>query len=380
MSAFHNPVRVRFGNGALEDLDPAVGARRCVVLTTEGMAKRGLLGRVESMLGPRVAGRFTGVAPNPTIRACLEAAEALRGAAAEVVVAVGGGSVLDTAKAVAAGRAPGLPAGWLAEHLRAGVPFPAEFRPPAIIAIPTTAGTGSEVTMWATVWDELDGRKRSLSHPALYPEAALLDPRLTHSVPRETTVATAFDALSHAMESIWNRASNPVSDALAARAIGLIPGHLRRVLASPDDPEARAGLLEAALLAGLASSGTRTALAHSISYPLTSELGVPHGLACSLTLAELLRRTHERFPARAGLIAEALGAGSVAAASEAIYRLFRDAGVPALLARRVGSAEKLMSLKTGLIAPGRAENFLLAEDQASAADLLRKAWDELQRP
>lgn len=370
---FHNPVRVRIGDGALDGLGALVAGRRCVVLTSAGMVKRGTLARVEAAIGSGVAGRYTDVTPNPTIAGCTDAASALRDADATLIVAVGGGSVLDTAKAVAAQRSPGTKPGWLSDHFRAGAPFPPDFRPPAIIAIPTTAGTGSEVTMWGTVWDEASGKKNSIAHVTLYPEVALLDPSLTLSLPRETTVATAFDALSHSMEAIWNRSSNPVSDALAVRAIAAIPAHLRRVLASPADPAARAGLLEAALLAGLASSNTRTALAHSISYPLTSELGLAHGLACSVTLPEILREVGERHPDRARLIVDALGASSPAAAVAALYDLFRAAGTAAELHKHIGSPAKLDALRTSYIAPGRAENCLLPADQASASALLRKA-------
>ena len=380
---FHNPVRLRIGEGAFEGLGSLVAGRRCVVLTSAGMVRRGTLARVEAVIGSGgsgVAGRYTDVTPNPTIAGCTDAANALRDTSAELIVAIGGGSVLDTAKAVAAQRSPGAKAGWLSDHFRAGAPFPADFRPPAIIAIPTTAGTGSEVTMWGTVWDEKTGKKNSISHVTLYPEIALLDPSLTLSLPRETTVATAFDALSHSMEAIWNRSSNPVSDALAVRAIAAIPGHLRRVLVSPADPAARAGLLEAALLAGLASSNTRTALAHSISYPLTSELGLAHGLACSVTLPEILREVGERHPGRAKLIVDALGVATPAAAAALLYDLFRAAGAGTELTRHIATPAKLAGLRTSFIAPGRAENCLLPADQASAAALLRRAYDAIVAP
>ncbi|MEA2650817.1 MAG: hypothetical protein QOI85_538, partial [Chloroflexota bacterium] len=284
MLAFSNPVRVEFGADALAGLPDAVGERDCILVTSAGMASRGALREIEAGLADRIVATFSDVLPNPTIASCTMAFDALQGVEAGLLVALGGGSVIDTAKALAAQRAHPSGPGWLAGHLRDGRPFPEPFVPPAIIAIPTTAGTGSEVTMWATIWDDESATKRSISHPFLYPEAALLDPALTHSVPRATTVPAAFDALSHAMEAIWNRAANPVSDALAMRAIRLIPGALPRVLESPDDARAREALMSAALLAGLAISSTRTALAHSISYPLTAERGLPHGIACSLTL------------------------------------------------------------------------------------------------
>ena len=374
MQSFHNPVRIRFGSDALHSLGDAVGGRRCAVITTDGMARRGMVTRIREAVGEGlISAVYTGVEPNPTVASSTLAADALAGSDAEVLVAVGGGSTIDTAKAVAAQRAHASSHGWLARHLRDGEPFAPAFAPPPIIAIPTTAGTGSEVTMWGTIWDEQTAGKHSISHPALYPETALLDPGLTVSVPRETTVAAALDATSHGMEAIWNRASNPVSDALATGAIGLIPGALRAVLATPDDITAREALLKGALLAGLAISSTRTALAHSISYPLTAELGVPHGIACSVTLPELLLEVAEARPDRADLIVAAMGQSLAEAAAHELRALFADAGTGGMLRRHIPSTAALENVRGGFIAPGRAENFVLEVDQEWAADLLRRS-------
>jgi alcohol dehydrogenase len=339
------------------------------------MEQRGTLAEVERWLGSSLAGRYAETPPNPTIRTCTEAFEAIGNAGPEVLIALGGGSVIDTAKAVAAQQASGGEHGWLASHLRDGVPMPEPFDPPSIIAIPTTAGTGSEVTMWGTIWDEETLGKHSISHPRLYPEAALLEPALTHSVPRGTTVASALDALSHAMEAIWNRSANPVSGAMATGALGRIPRALRRVLEVPDDADARRRLLEGSLLAGLAISNTRTALAHSISYPLTAELGLPHGIAASLTLPEILAEVGRGAPDLAASIVNALGATSVTDAASGLYELFAAAGTAEIIRRHVAGPDDLERLRGSFIAPGRAENFVLPVDQAAASALLRRAYD-----
>lgn len=374
--SFHNPVEIHFGLGVVDRLRDLVGERRCAVITTAGMARRGALARIQATLGDRVVASYAGVEPNPTVASCTHAFAALEAAPAEMLIALGGGSSIDTSKAVAAqcATAESHSPDWLARHLRAGAPFASPFRPPPIIAIPTTAGTGSEVTMWATIWDELSSGKHSLSHPALYPQAALVDPELTISVPPDTTVASALDAFSHAMEAVWNRAANPVSDALAMRAIATIPSALRRALEAPADVPARCELSSAALLAGLAISGTRTALAHSISYPLTAELGVPHGVACSITLPELLRAVHDQVPDRGRLIVEALDATSVDDAARRVYSLLADTGAAVTLRRHVPDAAALRRLRGGFIAPGRAENFVLDVTQEWAADLLERAY------
>ncbi|HEY6609206.1 MAG TPA: phosphonoacetaldehyde reductase [Candidatus Limnocylindria bacterium] len=373
--AVHNPVRTVFGNGAVDAAREAVANRRCVVITTEGMVARGTLGRLEAVLGPSspVVSTFTDVVPNPTIASCTTAFEAVRDADAEVLVALGGGSAIDTTKAVAAQVAHASVPGWLAGHLRDAVPFGPDAATPRIVAVPTTAGTGSEVTMWATIWDEQQPGKHSVSHPSLYPETAILDPELTLSVPRATTVASALDALSHAMEAIWNRAASPESDAYAVRAIGLIPGALRAALATPDDISPREALLSGSLAAGLAISSTRTALAHSISYPLTAEMGLPHGVACSMTLPELLLAVAERVPERSDLIVEALGRRSVEEAASGLRDLLAASGADDVVRHHVSTVAELENLAGGFIAPGRAENFVLDVDQAWAAAILRRS-------
>ena len=153
----------------------------------------------------------------------------------------------------------------------------------------TTAGTGSEVTSWATVWDSADGSKYSLANPKLYPEVAVLDPALTVRAPRGLTLATGLDALSHALESIWNVNGNPVSANFAVEAAREIIDTMPRLLERPDDMALRARQARASLLAGLAFSNTKTALAHNISYDITLKSGTIHGIACSFSLPVVMR-------------------------------------------------------------------------------------------
>jgi phosphonate metabolism-associated iron-containing alcohol dehydrogenase len=230
------------------------------------------------------------VAPNPDTR-LLADQSARFGATGEraVIVALGGGSVIDTAKVLAAAR-KGFPA--VVRYLQTGDGAEALSATP-VIAVPTTAGTGSEVTSWATVWDTQSGKKYSLSRPNLYPEHALIDPALMLGKPRQLTISTGLDALSHALESLWNVNVNPVSmhhAVVAAREILIV---LPQLVNDLQNPELRSRMASAALSAGLAFSNTRTAIAHSISYPVTLHYGVAHGIACSFTLPMVLRSVAE---------------------------------------------------------------------------------------
>ena len=158
-----------------------------------------------------------------------------------------------------------------------------------VTAIPTTSGTGAEVTPFATVWDSTTHKKHSLTGEHIYPTHALLDPELTLTLRRKETLYPALDTISHALESLWNKNRTPLSEAYATQALILANKALPIILEAPDNLEHRSRMQQASVLAGLAISQTRTAIAHSISYPLTSHFGVPHGLACSFTLPWLIK-------------------------------------------------------------------------------------------
>ena len=290
MWRYRNPVDVKFGAGVFETLGKVLGGRAYCLATYDDANGGGVFAdltrRVVELAGaPAVMVRNIG--PNPDFIGLADSCRTYATAArpVEAIVALGGGSVMDAAKVLAAASGD---FDKVRHHLETGTGGETLGRTP-IIAIPTTAGTGSEVTSWATVWDTVAMKKYSLARDTLYPEAALVDPLLTLGLPRAITISTGLDALSHALESIWNVNANPVSSALAevaARevldALPLLAGNLR-------SKKLRTRLAHASLLAGLAFSNTRTALAHALSYHLTLHHGVPHGIACSFSLPMVLR-------------------------------------------------------------------------------------------
>jgi phosphonate metabolism-associated iron-containing alcohol dehydrogenase len=283
---YWNPVRVSFSVDAVNRLDTLIAGRSYAIVTYDRPFLAALATRLATVAGTPVV-TIDGIGPNPDFamlrRACLRFAQAAP--APDLVVAIGGGSVIDAAKFLAAARGDFARVKRLLQSGEGG----AELTPLPIIAVPTTAGTGSEVTCWATVWDTEVQKKYSLELPTLYPEHAVIDPRLTLGMPRDLTISTALDALSHALESLWNRNANPVSASHAVAAARIILADLPSVVAKPDRVDLRTRIARAALLAGLAFSNTRTALAHSLSYPLTLRHAVPHGLACSFTLPMVMR-------------------------------------------------------------------------------------------
>ena len=230
---------------------------------------------------------------NPTVVDVYEILSYLRGVSITRILAVGGGSCIDLAKAVSALHNL-ISSEKLSEQAVYNAIKNKEYLLGVnfidIIALPTTAGTGTEVTKWATIWDMVRKEKLSIDCLQLYPKAALIIPELTVFMPKRLTLSTGLDALSHAMEAFWARSRTPLSQALALTAVKHIKEYLSKVLENGGDIELRKDMCLASLLAGLAFSITRTTACHSISYPLTMFFGIEHGFAAAMTLASSLLR------------------------------------------------------------------------------------------
>ncbi|MBM4441165.1 MAG: iron-containing alcohol dehydrogenase [Candidatus Rokubacteria bacterium] len=374
-AGFRNPVAVHTRGEAVETLRDVLAGRPYVLVTSAGWVRRGLVERIGKACGDP-AHMFAHVRENPTLEALAALApdlSPLRGGGA-VIVALGGGSVMDAAKSLAVALGDGGDVATVDACARTGAPLPVALVPVPIVCLPTTAGTGSEVTSTATLWDGATGAKYSLADARLYPEAAVLDPELTASAPPALTLAAGLDAFSHALESIWNVRHNALSDGLAMAAVTRIRRALPGAVRAPD-MAARAELQTAALFAGLAISATRTALAHSISYPLTGRFGLRHGLACSFTLAEVAAYNVATRPDRIALIAEAFGAPSPEALPGALRVWLHGLGVYDEV-RRVVAPSSVASLGLNVITPGRADNNVRPATAADAHAILYAALDE----
>jgi phosphonate metabolism-associated iron-containing alcohol dehydrogenase len=286
MWSFSNPVQIVFGAGASAKAADHIRARRWALVTYDMPLFKENAAQIASVAGEPVV-TIDNIVANPDFADLATSCEMLSRAKGtpEVIVALGGGSIIDAAKVLAAS---GGSFDAVRGHLTGGKPLKdASFVP--IIAVPSTAGTGSEVTSWATVWDAANGRKYSLAHRNLYPEVAIVDPQLALGAPRTLTLATGLDALSHALESIWNVSANPISANFAIEAAKEVIETLPLLLDDLSNLELRSRQARAATMAGLAFSNTKTALAHNISYDITLKRGTPHGIACSFCLPAVMQ-------------------------------------------------------------------------------------------
>jgi alcohol dehydrogenase class IV len=278
------PGAVHDLRGILDDVRPAT-----VLLVRGGESYRlsGAAEVIEPMLAPHSVATISDVAPNPTVEAVTEAIARFREARPDLVVAVGGGSILDLAKAargLAGERDVGAAVSSGSVPEVSGVP---------LVAIPTTAGTGSEATHFSAVY--VDGVKHSVGHPGFLPDHVLLDPDLTTSMSPRTTAETGLDALSQAMESLWSTRSSEESRAHARRALQLSWQHLEQAVRAPTKGS-RLAMCEAAHLSGRAIDVSRTTAAHALAYSITVRHGVAHGHAVALTLGPLLEYNAEVSP------------------------------------------------------------------------------------
>jgi alcohol dehydrogenase len=334
------PTDIHFGCGAIRSLSDRVrsfDARRVLLVTDPGVRAAGIADRVLDALGPAsvevtIYDRVTADSGSTLID---QGVVALRAAGAELVVGVGGGSALDTAKAIAVlATNPGSALDYVGLHKLTARPLP-------MIAVPTTAGTGSEVSLWAVFTDDTRRLKVAIGGVPVYPAVALCDPELTLGLPPMLTAATGMDALAHGIECYTSKACQPISAALALRAIELIGRHLQRAVSSGRDLAARYAVMLGSTMAGMAMNPTRLGLAHALAMPLGSwDLRIPHGIAVAVTLSHVMAFNcgvaQERFAAVAQALGEPADDGPVSEAAEraapAVRRLGDAIGIPATLA------------------------------------------------
>ena len=308
-------------------------------------------------------------ASNPTVSQLFETYQATREFRPEVVVAVGGGSTMDVGKSLCCLYGKDLPD---EDSLRQLIAEKNYGRPAARwIGVPTTAGTGSEVTCWATIWDPEQDAKRSVECHENYAWAALVDPELAVGMPTALAVSSALDAVAHAVESYWARGTNAVSRGLALEAIRTIMGHMDGLLAGT--MEAHDAMARGSMLAGLAFSNTKTTACHSISYPLTMHCGIPHGAAVSMLLGPVFRLNAPALDRPAPLL-EALGVSGADELEGRIRNILYRSGQPATLQEWGAQREDLPHLAQLGMTKGRADNNPVPIDPATILSILEHIY------
>ena len=342
------PTNVIAGHGALAAINKTMadlGCRRALIVTDPGVREAGLADLAGSALADFCVGIFDQVPPDPDLETVDAATAFAREVRADCIVSVGGGSVIDTGKGVCVVLKRG---GKANDHLN--LLTLTEPQTPHVV-IPTTAGTGSEVTNISVLTSHGAGRKLFIADKYITPNAAILDPRFTMSLPKRMTVATAMDAMTHAIEAMMSIMSNRICDAQALQAIRLINENLPLVVADGKNEKARLNLQIAATLAGWAFTMAQVGLAHAMAHTLGTLFHLPHGEACGIVLPKVMRYNVYHATDALVLVAKALDVGTAGmetreaalAAADAVEALMEKAGHPLKL-RDVGITEDSLDM------------------------------------
>ena len=382
MAAIHLPRTIRIGGGVLDELPEvlaAAGLERPLIVTDAWMQSSGLLDRVEHLLAAAgmTVRSFTGVVPDPTVASIEEACVFLAGGAHDCVIGLGGGSPIDSAKMVAVKRdrsvgelkaphqedAPGLP----------------------IIAIPTTAGTGSEATRVTVITDAETDEKMLCAGLAYLPTIALVDFELTLSKPLRLTADTGIDSLVHAVEAYVSKRANPFADTMALSAMRLIWPNLPRACADPQDRAAREALMLGALQAGIAFSNSSVALVHGMSRPIGAHFHVSHGLSNAMLMPAVTQWSAPAALPRYAVCARAMGLAddveadqsAVARLVEALHQINAELSVPSPRDYGIDPqrwAELIPLMAQQALASGSPANNPRLANAAEIEALYRQAW------
>jgi len=382
ISTFSTPAEVMFGAGALAQLPAKIaqfGARRILLITDKGMRKAGTPDKTAEQLRSTglTVNIFDDIAGEPSLETLEVCRDFVRKGGYELIVALGGGSAMDTAKGAAClAFNEGAAGGFVGTNLipKPGLP---------VIALPTTAGTAAEVTPNAIFADNVNRVKSGIVSPYLLPKVALVDPELTHSVPPAITAATGMDALVHAIESYISPKASPFTQPYALKAIQLIQDNLRRVVANGKDIAAREAMAWGSLIAGLSFANAGVGGVHALAYPLGGEYHVAHGVSNALLLTPVMRFSASAKPALFADIARALGvpdqgqgdAKMAEQAVEAMGRLSQDVGIPQRM-RDVGVPES--AIEPMAVAASKIERLLANNARPMTLDdirnIYRAAW------
>ncbi|HOE33239.1 MAG TPA: iron-containing alcohol dehydrogenase [Smithella sp.] len=354
---YRNPTRLIYGENSINEVGLEADALKCsraFLVTDKGIVNAGLTERVEKALGRKLAGTFDGCIQDSDLRIINDAAEIARGKGADILVSVGGGSVIDTTKGIAIV----LKEGGKIEDYK-GQQCLTRPQTPHIV-IPTTAGTGSEVTYFAVIKDQVNHQKHPYCDDNIIPNVGILDPTMTAGLPPMLTATTGMDAFSHALEAIHATPCSPVADGMALHAIRLIMEYLPLCVENGKDLFARGQQLMASTIAGIAFTNAQVGLVHAIAHTLGGLFQVPHGLANSLMLPHVVRYNMDTCADKYVMIAQAMNIYAKGmsdeeaseAVAEAITALTTRMGVPQRL-RDVGVPEDgLVQLAEGTLSDG----------------------------
>ena len=368
-----NPVKLIFGKEGFERLLNNLPYDNVLLITTKGHTTRDTFIYIKFILKNRLSITLDSVTPNPSIELINKIHSKVKLIEPDCIIALGGGSVIDTAKGVIRLLDTNIVPS-LRDQIKTRFEKNTKSRLP-LIAIPTTAGSGAEVTPFASIWDHNLKTKQSIYGRDLYPEPAVICPEFTITVPLEETIYTGLDTISHALESTWNKNANEETLMLSRLSLANSLDTLPKLVKEPENVQFRTKMIHASLMSGLAISHTKTALAHSISYPLTARYGLPHGFACSFTLKEILLYNKLGDDGRIQHLAEFLGYNNIEGLANKINLLFKSIELKKYL-KKYKLRRSYHKLISSMITKDRANNHISNFKEIDIMGILERSITE----
>lgn len=321
---FHMPTAIQFANGLTKRLGDFIEGQNVLILCDPFLYQCGTAQKIGDGIQGKNVTYFSAIEPNPSCESVDEAAKLARQVHTDCVVGIGGGSSLDVSKIVSCLTTN---EGSIYDYYSGGSRT-LKPRKTKLICIPTTAGTGSEVTNVGVFTNRKTHVKMPMVNAQFWPDFALIDSELTDTLPPAVTASTGMDAFCHAIEAYWNKESQPMCDMLAMGALKLILENIKTAYDHPNNREARSSMILASLMAGVAFSQTRTTGIHAVSFPLTAEFGASHGTACSITLPAFIKISSEQQKTKMETLVQYLGYDCVNQFAEQIEKLMQSMNMP----------------------------------------------------
>ncbi|MCQ6267376.1 iron-containing alcohol dehydrogenase [Fictibacillus sp. WQ 8-8] len=378
--SFHLPTRIEFGYGKSSRLAENLvnlGVNRVFIVSDKGVESAGLLsGIISSLQDSKIVSElYLEVEPDPSLETIDRGAEYFLSGHYDCLVAVGGGSVIDTAKGI---RIVASQGGSIRDY--AGVDKIVSSSAIPLLTIPTTSGTGSEVTIFGVYSDWKNNVKVTVTSQHMAPTLTIVDPELTMGLPENMTAASGIDALAHGIETYFSLRSCPASDALATEAITTVGSHLRQAVVDGKDKEARIGMSKGSLLAGMAFNNGFLGLAHAIGSALSGHCHVPHGIAIGLLLPRVVEFNAQVCPLKAAKIAQLLGVEGedetqlAGQAAKAVAFLVREIGLPTRLKELNVPEDRLAAIASDSFQSGMMRFNPRQPAEADVLDLLKRVY------
>jgi alcohol dehydrogenase class IV len=377
MGNYYNPVKILIDRmdvieSVLNNLNPQV--KNIVLLTRGGDFSQSQSGQtISKCIEKFEVLKIEIEISNPDIEDLFSLYTQIKNFDYQCIIGIGGGSVLDLSKSLSALKNMEIDSTSTLRSVIENKSYVENQHIVPWIGVPTTSGTGSEVTCWATIWDRARGVKLSIDSKSLYANTAIIDAALTLTLPNKLTASTALDALCHATEAYWSKNSNEISRVYSLEAIKRIVNNLEKVLDQPKEIQLRNELALGSLYAGLAFSNTRTTACHSISYPLTLALGIDHGVAASLTLAKVMELNLEAIIEKDQLF-QAFGVNHLEEIQQFIERIYRLSGFQSKLKDYNANPEIIESIAENAFTKGRMDNNPIALTKKDVTQILMSIY------